>query len=244
MEKLSAHERSQILVATRQFDAAMQVWEEAFADPDILPSQLDLGGYLLDYLTIGLRVQRDPARVRKTLVRLAARPDMPMYLGRHVQSWLRALDATAGDLERKDRLSRARALVNGRGLPEAPPLGREQVVYDLVASSLLLEMLDGKQASDAERAEAYYLLGVVESRSVDSYWVPQAEFHLEAAIRLDPGGPFAEDAYAVLEEHILIGWGGASANELPADQWARLRDLRGLIDEAATEAETEGDSGP
>ena len=60
-----------------------------------------------------------------------------------------------------------------------------------------------------------------------------AEVHLEAAIRLAPDAPFAEDAYAVLEEYIIIGWGGASSTDLPADEWTKLRELRQLIDDQA-----------
>ncbi|MBW2384351.1 MAG: hypothetical protein JRG92_11995 [Deltaproteobacteria bacterium] len=229
--RLSAHEKTQILVATRRFSDAMDVWEAAFVDPEITPGQLDMGGYLLDYLTIGLRVERNPARVRKTLVQFRARPDLPLYLGRHVDGWVRALDATKGDLERKDRLERARQLVRTRGTDVISPLGRDQVVYDLVAASLLLQYIDAAEEPGASVAEAYYLLGLVESRSVDSYWVPQAEFHLETAIRLAPGEPFARDAYAILEEYLILGYGGASGSDLPTDVWSTLNELRRLIDE-------------
>lgn len=239
-EALSVHEKTQLLVATRRFARAMDVWEKAFVEPEITPEMLDLGGYLLDYLTIGLRVERAPGRVRATLVKLRARKDMPRYLRRHIDGWIRALDATRGDLDRKDRLERARELVFVKGNVDPYPLGRDRFVYDLVASSLLLQFLDGSEVvSDAKTAEAYYLLGVVESRSVDSYWVPQADFHLEASIRMAPDSPFAEDAYAILEENLVVGYGGVSGADLPADVWATLSELRRIIDESAPTAEGE-----
>jgi hypothetical protein len=229
-DNLSAHEKTQILVATRQFDAALDVWEKAFADPLLTPGQLDMDGYLLDYFTIAIRVKNDPARVKRTLRKFEKRKDMPRYLKRHVDSWIRAIDATAGDLESKDQLGRARTLVLGGDQPRPGPLGREQTIYDLVASSLLLRFIDHEGIADIQLAEAYYLLGLVESRSVDSYWVPQAEFHLESAIRLAPQADFSEHAYAILEEYIIIGHGGASGSDLPADEWAKLNELRNLID--------------
>lgn len=227
---LSTHEQTQILVATRQFDRAMETWEKMFADPTIPPGEFDLGGYLLDYMTIGLRVESDPDRVRRTLEKLAGRPDVPTYLRRHLSGWVHALRRAPADLASKDRLARARKLVLGPREPSPSPLGREQTIDDLVASSLLLQLLDDPATKGRPRAEAYYLLGLVESRTIDSHWVPQAEIHLESAIRLAPDAPFADDAYAVLEEYMIVGWGGASSEDLPADVWAKLRELRALID--------------
>ena len=37
---VSAHERAQLLVATRQFDRALEVWEEAFVDPEMTPAAI------------------------------------------------------------------------------------------------------------------------------------------------------------------------------------------------------------
>jgi len=228
-DALSAHEQVQILVATRQFDAALATWERAFADPMLSPGQLDMGGYFLDYLTIALRVQADPGRARRTLTEFSKRGDVPTYLQRHVASWIRALGEVGPELGKGDRLVRARALIKGEAGAGANPLGRERFIYDLVASSLLLQFIDGPDHSDAELAEAFYWLGLVEARSVDSYWIPQAEFHLEASIRLAPGSSFAEEAYAVLEEYVVLGYGGVSGGELPADVWAKLTELRELI---------------
>ena len=39
-----------------------------------------------------------------------------------------------------------------------------------------------------------------------------------------------EDAYAALEEYVVLGYGGSSGEALPADVWARLRELRELLD--------------
>ncbi len=232
-ESLSTHEQTQILIATRQFDRAMTAWEELFADASIPPTEFDLGGYLLDYMTIGLRVQSDPERVGKTMTKIASRPDVPLYLRRHLDGWIAALKSTSADLAGSERLERARSLIGGQRVIGEAPLARDQTVYDLVASSLLLRFVDDKATTDVRRAEAYYLLGLVESRTIDSHWVPQAEVHLETAIRLAPEAAFAKDAYAVLEEYVIVGWGGASSTDLPADQWTKLQELRALIDQRA-----------
>ena len=232
LEGLSLHEQSQVWVATRRFDKAMAVWEAALADEMQAPGQLDIEGYLLDYMTIGLRVLQEPARVRSTFAGFSQRPDMPIYLQRHLARWAIALDAIEAEQPPADPLVRARELAGARGVPQPDLLGREQTVYDLAASSLLLGFIDDNRASPEELSEAYYLLGVVEARSVDSYWLPQAESHLEAAIRLAPGSASAASAYALLEEYVVVGFGGADGDALPDAAFGKLQELEVLIEKS------------
>lgn len=239
MAELSLHQRGQVWMAAHRFDKALEVWEAALGDEMQAPSRLDMEGYLLDYMTIGLRVSQDPARVRENLARFARRPDMPVYLGRHLARWNAALLAVEADPATPDLVAHARALAMAEGVPRPALVGREQTVYDIVASGLLLRFIEEGGAERDRLAEAYYLLGVVEARSVDSYWLPQAEHHLEAAIRLAPGSPAAADAYALLEEYVVVGFGGANEEALPRDAWERLQELDQLIraQRAGTEEE-------
>jgi hypothetical protein len=115
------------------------------------------------------------------------------------------------------------------------------LIQDLAAASQLVRWLEldrarreavTKNPSKRERldtARAYYWLGVVEARSLDGFWVNLSERHFEAAIRSDPTGPFAQRAYARLEETQVLGYGGASGVHLPADVWSNLKELRELI---------------
>ena len=244
MAELSLHQQSQIWVATRRFDRALGAFEAAFSDEMQAPGHLDMEGYLLDYMTLGLRVSQDPTRVRRTFARLAKRPDMPIYLGRHLAGWDLALASIEDDLSHADLLARGRALAAGEDVPRPALLGREQTVYDLAASSLLLRFVDGNARDSQELAEAYYLLGVVEARSVDSYWLPQAEHHLEAAIRLAPTSASAASAYALLEEYVVVGFGGANGDALPDEAWEKLRELGQLIEEGQAPAASETDAAP
>ena len=110
-------------------------------------------------------------------------------------------------------------------------------ITDLVASSVLLRFIDEADAApdrSHELAEAYYWLGKVEARSADSFWVPQAPFHLELAIRLDPRGPHAEDALALYEAQLAFGYGGIESETLPVDLWATLSELRSLVAEISS----------
>jgi hypothetical protein len=237
LDALSHHERGQLYVATRQFDRALNNWEELFAGTEQTPSQLHIGGYLRDYLTVAIRVQRDLPRARRTLEKLAADPKLPRYLALRLQTWigdLKQFEAASGaDTDTNIDLARARALAHRAPTAAAVPDDTALAVSDLLASSLLFRFVDTarqRRVDDRDLAEAFYLLGLIEARGVDSYWVPQAEFHLEAAIRLDPRGPIARSAYALLEQSLAIGYGGTSAETLPLDLWTKLNELRALAD--------------
>jgi hypothetical protein len=227
---LDPGERARLLVAVRRFDEALATWEAMFADPTRKPTELDIAGHLIDYLTISVRVQGDLERPRRALAKLRARSDTPRYLRRHLDGWIEALEGLSAEARAEPSLAQARNLVHRAQDLSDLPAGRERIVYDLVASGQLLRLIDAAEQPDPSLAEAFYLLGLVEVRSIDSYWVPQAEFHLEAAVRIDPKGPFADEAYAMLEEYIVLGFGAIDESELEPGTARNLAELRALID--------------
>lgn len=244
VQNLDARERAWLYVTVRRFDAALATWEALMRDPSTTPSELDASGVLVDYLSVVLRVRADLPRANRALVALSERPDLPAYLALRIRSWRQALDA----LDPKDfasttppSLERGAALAQEAGQLAQGPRARDGLVQDLLAASQLVRWLEMDRArriqetrnttpSEASRtAQAYYWLGMVESRSLDGFWVHLSERHLEASIRADPKGPYAESAYAELEETQVLGYGGASGDYLPADVWTNLRDLRTLM---------------
>jgi hypothetical protein len=82
-------------------------------------------------------------------------------------------------------------------------------------------------------AEAYYLLGAVETRIGQSFWESPADFYLEMAIRMAPGSDSGRKAYAMLEEETVLGFTGSGGEHLPDEERARLDELHALVDAAA-----------
>ena len=236
MTDLSHHERGQLFVATRQFEKALSAWEELFADPMVSGAQLDLGGSINDYLTIAVRVRQDYARARKGLDIVTARSDLPAYLVPRLRDWQAELEGFESRPPDWRDLDAARRLVDRKpGGGDSEDEALRATVSDLVASALLLRHLDdarGDGSREAELAEVYYLLGKVEARSVESFWVPQATQHLELAIRLDPAGRFAPEALRLYEAQLAFGYGGVESEILPVDLWTTLAELRRLVAEA------------
>jgi hypothetical protein len=244
IQALDPRERAWLLVTVRRFDDALSVWESLLADPENPAGQLDATGVLVDYLNVALRVRTDPDRAKRTLAQFSKREDLPVYLARRVRTWLEALDsvdvAELTNSKTPSVDSGARLAKEGGQLAQGP-YGRDGLIQDLAAASQLVRYLEADRAKMQEvtrnrtasernsTSRAYYWLGIVEARSLDGFWVNQSEAHFEAAIRSDPRGPFAELAYAQLEETQVLGFGGASGEDLPADIWTNLKELRELM---------------
>jgi hypothetical protein len=230
LQALEPRERARLLVATRQFDAALALWEKRMADPSVPPAELDLDGELLSYMVVSIRVQRDYARTQRTLETFARRPDVPRYLAMDLRAWIAQVAELAPSANAEPTLARAREqFARGRAL-SVYPADRIALVYDLSASSILHRLIVQKKSGKAELAEAYYLLGAIDARLEQGAWVSETEQHLESAIRTDPGGPLADKAYAELEEYTVFAYGGASGETVPPDVAARLEELRKLVD--------------
>jgi hypothetical protein len=233
LDELPLFERVRLQAATRQFDAALDGYEELFRDPEISPAQLDLEGRILEYLTITIRVKQDLRRPRWSLERMAQRPDVPEYLSEDLAVWYTTLEALADQPRLGNSGATARALVQDAHLEEMPAYDRRGYVYALMASSLLHQHLNAATLSEGELAEAYYLLGLTETRASRSLWLSEADAYLETSVRSAPGSPDAAKAYELLEQETLAGYTGSAGLQLPEDVAARLEELRTLIDAAS-----------
>ncbi|HEY8122304.1 MAG TPA: hypothetical protein VII78_13365 [Myxococcota bacterium] len=219
--------RVKLLVATRQFDAALASYEALFHAPEVTPSALDFDGAIEDYLVVALRVRGDFARADAGLAALAARADAPPYLAQLLSSWRAALAALAR-FEHGSTLVEAREVLALADGVRRYPADRSALVHDLVAGGLLHRALARGLANPDETAEASYLLGLAELRNDPSRSLPQAEAYLESAIRSAPGSELAREAYGVLEEQTVLGWMGSAGFDMPRDVADWLAELRAI----------------
>ncbi len=229
LANLTPEERVKLEVATRQFPAALATYERIFQDRSSPAAETSLSGAFEDYLKLVLRVGDDPARAAKTLARFRERSDVPRYLDRYLEGWIRSLHGLRPDVAPKQELARARELIRAGQLANFFPGDRQGLVHFVAASSLLHRRLERAKPGEADLSEIYYLLGVTESYISRSAWVSETEFFLESAVRSNPRSPFAERAYAFLEEYLVAGYTGSSGLHLPPETKALLKELHGLL---------------
>jgi hypothetical protein len=226
---LPLDQRVRLQVATRQFGPALESYESLLAGNAVSPTELDLGGYLSDYLAVAIRVRGDLPRARRHLDAWRRRPDLPAYLQDLAGVWVDALGALDAPTPKGAEVARAKQVLEQARTVRRFPADRAGLVHDLVASGLLHRRVTELGKPTPESAEAYYLLGVTELRIGSSAWLTEPESYLEAAIRAAPGQPAARQAYVVLEESTLLGYtGSGSAGELPPEVTRWLAELRRL----------------
>jgi tetratricopeptide (TPR) repeat protein len=227
---LPLEQRAVLEMATRQFDRALASYEALFASPDPAPSSLDLEGYLDDYLELCIRVKNDPERPVHSFETLLARQDLSESLRANLESWIAALHALAAAPPQGPPIASAESLISAAEARSRYPGDRRALVEYVAASGVLQRYVASAQRSDPELGKAYYLLGVIESRTGRSLWLSQTEDFLETAIRLDPGRPWAPDAYDLLAEFVASGYSGSAGEHVPEDVQQRLDELHRLIE--------------
>jgi hypothetical protein len=226
---LPLDQRVRLQVATRQFGPALESYETLLGGNLVPPAELDLGGYLSDYLALSIRVRRDLARARRHLDPWRRRPDVPAYLQDLANAWVDALGSLDQPTPKGEEVARAKTVLQQAERVRRFPADRAGLVHDFVASGLLHRRVTELGAPTPGSAEAYYLLGVTELRIGSSHWLTEPESYLEAAIRAAPGTPTARQSYVVLEESTLLGYTGSGGlGELPPEVTRWLGELRRL----------------
>ncbi len=230
MTWMDSHERVRLAVAVRQFDTALEGYEALFRSPDHPAAQMDLMALFEDYMRIVIRVRRDFPRAIETLETFRQRPDVPRYLDAHLSAWLDALKALQTVTSQGNPLTHARTLIQQGQQRNRFLADRQGLVHFTLASGLLHRHVDSGSLSKPELAEAYYLLGVAESYIPRTSWISETELFLEMAVRLAPASQYGNQAFAFLEEYLIMGFTGSSGLHLPSDIQKRLDDLRALVD--------------
>jgi len=226
LARLPLEQRAHLEAATRRFDDALTSFETLLAATEVHPSLLL--GALTDYLIISLRVRQDFDRALLTLEKFASRPDLWTALREDVAYWVKSLrELRAVGLD-APTLSLAAELTDLATRNRRYIADRRGLVHYVLASSVLHRFVEsGPQRGDLGRA--YYLLGLAEFQIGRDFWLAQGEMFLETAIRLAPDSPVAADAYALLEQEVLLGYTGSAGLHLPDDERERLAELRALI---------------
>ncbi len=228
---LPALDAARLAVASRQFDAALRNYETLFRSTDWDTGEMYAVGAFEDYLIVALRVENDFDRAIKTLEAFRDRPDTPRYLKTYVDGWVQSLREIQAQEIVSDDLGAARELMRQAQLRSLFPEDPKGLVHFIAVSAHLHRFIASNAEDPVKRAEAYFLLGVAESRITRSYWLSETTFFLENAIRLNPKSPMAKQAYAYLEEDILLGYTGSSGMHVPDDVQEYLQSIRMLMEE-------------
>jgi len=231
IKKVPAAERFNIELAIRQFDAAVNTYEELFDDPDMSPENLALLSAFEGYLRVCIGAFNDPLKAIPALEKYITRKDVSDAEKDLVRGWIQSLKQADLSVSGGDELTVSRELIKNAEANRKFPSDRSSLVDYLVATTLLHRYIETGPTDKNDVAEAYYLMGVAESRITRSYWISETDFLLEQAIREAPKSPVAKQAFAFLSEYTISAHMESSAREVSDDLRANMEELRALIEE-------------
>jgi hypothetical protein len=229
-DKLTLGDRVRVELATRQFVAAMQTYEDMFRMPELTPQQIDLDGAFQGYLEVAVQVRSEYARAARVLRLFQERKDVPGYLDSRIDAWTGALDQLAKKSSGNEGVTEAKRLLQTAREQSVFPEDPNALVYYIAAAGVLHRYIDTEPENEEALAEAFYLLGVAESHVNHSYWISETEYFLEVAIRMAPKAPFARSAFNFLEDLTTAGYSGSAGVNIPGDVKERIEELRVLVE--------------
>jgi len=200
--------------------------------PEFSPTTLDLMGHIDDYLELSIRVRGEYERPARTLESFSRRNEISPALAGEVKHWIRSLGELGARKPAPRALEEARRLMEDASDAQRFRDERDALVYYLQAGSVLHRYLEGHPTDLGDQAAAYYMLGVIETRVGQSFWLSQAEVFLESAIRTAPSSDVAQKSYDLLEEFLVAGYTGSGGVQVPPDIQAKLDELRRIVEEA------------
>jgi hypothetical protein len=230
IKKMKPEERVSIELATRQFDAALKSYEQILDNPAMTPENLALLGAFEGYMRVCIGARNDKERPARTLTAYSQRQDVPAGQKALVRGWIAELNAADLTLTGDNALAAARAMIQSAEAERKTPSDRSRLVDYVVGATLLYRYVETEPTDKESLAEAFYLMGVSESRLARSYWISETDFLLAQSIRTAPKSPVAKQAYDFLVDYTASGHADDSAREVSPELRADLDELRALIE--------------
>jgi tetratricopeptide (TPR) repeat protein len=222
MEAMGTFGKAKFLALSRQFDRALDEYERILKSRELSLEELLHFDPLADYLVLSIRVQGNADRPLKTFNELLKRP-LPRPVKNDLEAWQKSLKHVKSRPKNMNDLEFARTLIKDVNRD------RTGLVNYIFASKYLKDHLKKVSISANDKAETYYQLGICELNIGESLMSGESGMYLEESIRLAPKSPFAKRAYELYEESVTLGYTGSSGINLPADEKARLDELKKLV---------------
>ncbi len=227
--KLHIHEKIRLLMATRQFERAIEEFEKVIQNPQTSPLEFVVLDAFTNYLLLNIRVKNDFQRPIKVFKELAKRNDLPNYMQFDLKSWTTSLEKLNKEKNKATNLDYAEKLIQNAQSFSNFPRDSSGLVYFIEASRHILAYVQKPKISNEELSKAYFLLGVAENMISRSSWLGQTDFYLETAVRINPNSSYAKKAYEFLEENVYFEYSGSSGTNIPEDVMANLNELKSLV---------------
>lgn len=233
MPNLLKSEQSDLYVATRQFDKALEVLKQAAMEKEYYMNYpFEREKAIRKFLALSIRVKQDPKIALELLNSVLEEEVKPNYLEDQVTSWKDSLVQWVREEKAKkptpqNPVKQAEKLIRQAQTVQDFPVDNSGDVYYLRASALLHNFLQ-QNPKGPETVQALYLLGVSYEVLSDIGPWDLADFYYEVCIRQSPHSEIAMKCYRRWEQAIYAGYSGSGGVFIPPVVRTRMKDLREL----------------
>ncbi|MBL9037255.1 MAG: sulfite exporter TauE/SafE family protein [Archangium sp.] len=229
--ELDPLQRAELLVATRRFDAALEVWRSVLANPGTPP--YDRQRALEGALAVTVQVKDDPVSTGALLDTELRRGDLEPAATAELLRQRRDVDGWAAERVEVRRLPpvtkyrRAAALVATSGALATPaPVEAERITLLRATTSLWAALQEAPGA--AWNGEALYLLGVASVASSEPALWGLDGVYLEACVRGWPHTALARKCLERARARTEFDFSGSGGLQVPVDVTAWVAQLEVL----------------
>lgn len=227
-------ERADLLIATRNYDAAIKELESALADKEyVTQNPFETERALRRYLAVTVRVKKDPTLAYELMQKTLAQGVRPEYLSDLVKSWRDSLAQWRNEMAAKKKpaklspVDQAKQLIQKAQVVQDYPVDNAGDVYYLRATAILHDyLLQSPDGKDAVRA--LLLLGTsYEVLNEIGLWDISDRYY-EECIRKSPHTEISLVCYKKIEQSTYAGYSGSGGVFIPSSVRQRLAELKEL----------------
>lgn len=231
LKKLNPLEKSEFLIATRQFDSALNEIETILKAPLSKTNNIITLDKASRYaMLITIRYQNDPNKAQKFTEIILKNDSTPYFLREAASSWVKSLkewksEPKGNNSMPSSKILLAKSLINKAQKNSNFNTDHSGDVYYLRASSLLHESLNASLIGEI-KSEALYYLGLSYEAIRDLNLSNLQDNFFEQCIRTSPKTTISKKCYKKYEESILFGFSGSAGLSIPDDVQNKLSELR------------------
>jgi hypothetical protein len=224
-------EKAEFYTATRQFDRALSEYETVLADPKAPKArQLEWERSVRHAIATAVRVKQDPDKALSIVDRVAALPDVPLFMKENAVQWQKTLNEWKAERSKKistteGLLAEAKNLISKAYAVQKYPADHSADIYYLRASAEAHELMR-QNPSGTTLADGLYILGVSYEALQDLELWNLHDLYYEACIRKFPHTESAKNCYQRYEQSVYAGYTGSAGVSLPDDVARELGELK------------------
>ncbi|NQY99564.1 MAG: hypothetical protein HRT45_02720 [Bdellovibrionales bacterium] len=235
LNKMRPLDRAEFLMSVRDFDKALQTYDEIIYDKNRKASSSDLESSGEKALAIAVRVKRDPDLANELVSRIVDSKTAPIFLRLNARQWKSAIkswksDKSEANMKPSEKLKYSYTLMaRGWKLSQSSVYGKAGLVHYLRASSIIHEILSDDSNSKLFGQALYYAGLAAESLRDINFWTLH-ETYYESCIRHSPFSTLAKKCYLRLEGVFRDSYTPYQGAPLPKYVSKRLFNLRALVE--------------